>query len=91
MNELRVLFADGPDQDYRAQLADAEGRRLGVEAPFTPFLSEDDYEDLRWYLEEYMDLPDGGAVHPSSSTTPHLERLTKLVAGPTGRENLAQG
>jgi tetratricopeptide (TPR) repeat protein len=47
---------------YRAQLADARGRRLGVEVPFTPFLTEDDYEDLRWYLEDYMDLPDGGAV-----------------------------
>ena len=62
MNELRILFADAPDQGYRAQLADARDRRLGVEVPFTPFLTEDDYEDLRWYLEEYMDLPDGGAV-----------------------------
>lgn len=62
MNELRVLFDPAPDTGYRAQLADAGGRRLGVEVPFTPFLSEDDYEDLRWYLEEYMDLPDGGAV-----------------------------
>ena len=36
--------------------------KLGVEVPFTPFLTEDDYDNLRWYLEEYMDLPDGGAV-----------------------------
>ena len=62
MNELRVLFAEAAGQGYRAQLADARGRRLGVEAPFSPFLTEEDYEDLRWYLEEYMDLPDGGAV-----------------------------
>ena len=27
-----------------------------------PFLTDDDYENLRWYLEDYMDLPDGGAV-----------------------------
>ena len=26
------------------------------------FLTEDDYENLRWYLEEFMDLPDGGAA-----------------------------
>lgn len=62
MNELRVLFAEAAGQGYRAQLADARGRRLGVEVPFSPFLTEEDYEDLRWYLEEYMDLPDGGAV-----------------------------
>src|SRR5262245_51036243 len=62
MQDLRVLFAAAADTGYRAQLADARGRRLGVEVPFTPFLSEDDYEDLRWYLEDYLDLPDGGAV-----------------------------
>ena len=62
MNELRVLFAEAAGQGYRAQLADARGRRLGVEVPFSPFLTEEDYEDLRWYLEDYMDLPDGGAV-----------------------------
>ncbi len=62
MNDLRVLFAPAADTGYRAWLTDAGGRRRGVEVPFTPFLTEEDYEDLRWYLEEYMDLPDGGAV-----------------------------
>jgi tetratricopeptide (TPR) repeat protein len=68
MHDLRLLFAPAIPAEataatgYLAQLADARGRRLGVEVPFTPFLTEDDYEDLRWYLEDYMDLPDGGAV-----------------------------
>src|SRR6476620_9660775 len=62
MNELRVRFAFAADTGYRARLADSNGNELGLEVPFTPFLSEDDYEGLRWYLEEYMDLPDGGAV-----------------------------
>jgi hypothetical protein len=61
MQDLRVLFA-AAETGYRAQLADGRDRRLGVEVPFTPFLTEADYEDLRWYLEDYMDLPDGGAV-----------------------------
>lgn len=61
MSELRVLFATA-DPGYHAQLANAEGEPFGVEVPFTPFLTEDDYEDLRWYLEDYLDLPDGGAV-----------------------------
>jgi len=46
MKDLRVLFA-AADQGYRARLADAEGHSLGAEVPFTPFLGEDDYEDLR--------------------------------------------
>jgi tetratricopeptide (TPR) repeat protein len=61
MHDLRVLFA-AADTGYRVHLADAGGHELGVAVPFTPFLTEDDYEDLRWYLEDYMDLPDGGAV-----------------------------
>src|ERR1700710_2801699 len=62
MPDLRILFGPALDGGYRAHLADAEGTRLGVEVPFTPFLGDSDYEDLRWYLEEYMDLPDGGAI-----------------------------
>jgi hypothetical protein len=62
MNDLRVLFTPAGDGSYRAQPVDAEGHRPGVEVPFAPFLSDTDYEDLRWYLEEYMDLPDGGAI-----------------------------
>jgi len=68
MHDLRLLFAPAIPAEataatgYHVQLADAQGRRIGVEVPFTPFLTEDDYEDLRWYLEDYMDLPDGGAV-----------------------------
>src|SRR5436305_14559887 len=61
MKDLRILFT-AADPGYLAHLADAEGNRLGAEVPFTPFLEESDYDDLRWYLEEYMDLPDGAAV-----------------------------
>ncbi|MFL6203238.1 MAG: CHAT domain-containing protein, partial [Thermoanaerobaculia bacterium] len=70
MDDLRLLFEPAADAGYRAHLADARDRRLGVEVPFTPFLAEDDYEDLRWYLEDYMDLPDGGAV-------PRAERIER--------------
>ena len=44
------------------RLEDAPGHTVGIPATLTPFLSEADYENLRWYLEDYMDLPDGGAV-----------------------------
>src|SRR4051812_27750305 len=62
MKDLRVLFAPATDQGYVAHLEDADGHPLGVEVPFKPFLADGDYEDLRWYLEEYLELPDGGAV-----------------------------
>src|SRR4051812_46506226 len=74
MKDLRVLFTPATDQGYRVHLEDANGTPLGVEVPFTPFLSEDDYEDLRWYLEEYMDLPDGGAVVRAQRIEGNLKR-----------------
>lgn len=74
MNELRLLFDPSADGSYVAHLADIEGKRLGVPAPLTPFLSEEDYEDLRWYLEEYMDLPDGGAVVRAGAVERKLDR-----------------
>ena len=66
LHEIRVLFrqpANGSAEDlFRVGFTDGAGTELGVAGDFTPFLTDDDYENLRWYLEEYMDLPDGGAV-----------------------------
>jgi hypothetical protein len=78
MQDLRILFAAAEDTGYRAELADAEGRRLGAEVPFSPFLTEEDYEDLRWYLEEYMELPDGGAVIRAQRIEGEIEALAQL-------------
>jgi len=100
MNELRVLFTATAGTGYRARLADAAGTELGVAVPFTPFLTEDDYEDLRWYLEDYMDLPDGGAVTRAERIERSLETWGRklyealftaaenraLLAGPEPRE-----
>ncbi|HEV8581626.1 MAG TPA: TIR domain-containing protein [Thermoanaerobaculia bacterium] len=74
MNDLRVRFVVAEDKTYRAWLADTDGTRLGVEVPFTPFLDADDYEDLRWYLEDFMDLPDGGAVVRAQRIEQNLTR-----------------
>lgn len=64
--EIRVRFSSYDDNHggsrFRVQLTDAAGSACGVAADFSPFLTDDDYENLRWYLEEYLDLPDGGAV-----------------------------
>jgi tetratricopeptide (TPR) repeat protein len=63
--EIRVRFesCDGTDSDGRFRVTcTVAGNECGVAVEFAPFLSDADYENLRWYLEEYMDLPDGGAV-----------------------------
>lgn len=62
MQELRLLFTQLEGDTYRVSLTDGLGDPVGVEGVFTPFVSDEDYADLRWYLEEYMELPDGGAV-----------------------------
>jgi hypothetical protein len=62
MQELRLVFSRPAPGPFTVTLENAPGQSVGVAAPFTPYLDEDDYEDLRWYLEDYMDLPDGGAV-----------------------------
>jgi hypothetical protein len=61
MVELRLSF-DVANGDYTVRLDPNWSGNASQPLPFTPFLDEDDFEDLRWYLEEFMDLPDGGAV-----------------------------
>lgn len=95
MQDLRVLFDPALEGGYRAHLADAEGHRLGVEVPFTPFLDDGDYEDLRWYLEDYMDLPDGGAIVRAERIERNLglwgRRLhDDLFTAPENRDLLSQ-
>jgi tetratricopeptide (TPR) repeat protein len=60
MNELRLLFDKTADQ-FTFRLTPSQGN-ASAPLPFTPFLHEEDFEDLRWYLEDYMDLPAGGSV-----------------------------
>ncbi len=54
-HELRVLFKTAGEAHLELDAA-----RTTV--PFDFALEETDYDDLRWYLEEYLDLPDGGSV-----------------------------
>src|SRR5262245_56212970 len=81
MKDLRVLFAPAADQGYVVHLEDADGTRLGVEVPFKPFLADDDYEDLRWYLEEFMELPDGGAVIRAQRIEKNLDDWGRKLYG----------
>src|SRR5262249_46344346 len=62
MQELRLVFSHNAPGPFTVSFEDAPGHAVGVAVRFTPFLDDHDYEDLRWYLEDYLDLPDGGAV-----------------------------
>lgn len=62
MNELRLVFGRStPSGDYPVQVVRTSGN-ASRPVSFKPFLTVDDYDDLRWYLEEFMDLPDGGSL-----------------------------
>lgn len=73
MQELRLLFSPSDEGSFTVQLEDAPHHAVGVPSSLRPFLDEDDYESLRWYLEEYMDLPDGGAVVRAQGVERKLE------------------
>ena len=60
MQEIRVHFAPSDENSHRVSLTD--GNSNSVEVSFSPFRSDDDYDNMRWYLDEYMELCDGGAV-----------------------------
>src|SRR4051794_36725422 len=61
MSELRLLFDKPADGDYAVRIVPSSGN-ASESIPFKPFLNNNDFEDLRWYLEEFMDLPDGGSL-----------------------------
>lgn len=65
MAELRLVFqpADAA-MTVRVDFSSADGGGIsgGPPQPFAFQLSPDDYADIRWYLEAYLDLPMGGSV-----------------------------
>ncbi|MCB1128917.1 MAG: CHAT domain-containing protein, partial [Verrucomicrobiae bacterium] len=73
MNELRLLFNKTGNGDYTVHVVPAAGN-ASEPVPFQPFLTDKDHEDLRWYLEEFMDLPDGGSVVRAQRVEANLAR-----------------
>jgi tetratricopeptide (TPR) repeat protein len=87
VNELRLLFSRAGN-DLTCQIATSWGEHADAPQPFTPFLSGDDHEALRWYLEDYPDLPTGGAMVRAARVERSLvvwgERLFRDVFGTRG-------
>ncbi|HEX7679252.1 MAG TPA: CHAT domain-containing protein, partial [Thermoanaerobaculia bacterium] len=61
MSELRLLFDKSADGDFAVRIVPSSGN-ASEPVPFKPFLDDGDFDDLRWYLEDFMDLPDGGSL-----------------------------
>ena len=59
-NSMTFTLVGGASGTTTLTVALANLSRASMPIPFKPFLNDADYEDLRWYLEEFMDLPDGG-------------------------------
>jgi hypothetical protein len=81
MNELRLLFDKAPDGSYKVRLDNNWGGNAGEPLPFEIFLTEDDHEDLRWYLEDFMDLPDGGSEVRARRVEQSIEDWGKKLFG----------
>ena len=62
MHDIRIHFTPSAGNGQLVSLTDGNGQPIGIALPFTLALTDDDYAKLRWYLEDYMELPDGGAV-----------------------------
>lgn len=63
MAELRLIFNKAAaNGEYTVRLDNTWGGNASEPVPFTFSLTDDDDEDLRWYLEDFMDLPDGGSI-----------------------------
>jgi tetratricopeptide (TPR) repeat protein len=92
MHELRLLFAPIENGSFRVHLEDGPGQTVGVPATLDSFLKEDDFEDLRWYLEDYMDLPDGGAVVRAKRVEKQIQEWGRKLHDSvfTAPENAAQ-
>ena len=67
LQETRVHFDPSADGSFRIQLTEEAGAGQDVACDFKPFLTDEDYEDLRWYLEDYMNPSGGGAVVHANS------------------------
>src|SRR5215471_4289635 len=89
MAELRLVFQPAPDatMTVRVDFSSAESgmRGGGQPQPFTFQLHPEDYANIRWYLEEFMDLPIGGFVlranHIEQSLIQWGHDLYKAVIG----------
>src|SRR5262249_6249671 len=59
IHELRLHFERSRETLCRRVTSSWSGG-TSARRPFTPFLTADDEENLRWYLEDYMALPVAG-------------------------------
>ena len=60
--ELRLLFAGDGQEGFTVRAEPSWAPGLCPAAALGPLLDNDDYEELRWYLVDYLALPDGGST-----------------------------
>src|SRR5437763_937580 len=72
MSELRIVFQH--DQLAASCMVQVVSGDTSTEPiPFAFSLATRDYENLRWYLEDFLDLPDGGSVVRAQSVEAKLK------------------
>jgi len=93
MNELRLVFHLDPQAGTSLKALPVWPDAIVPQSlPFNFSLDDDDFEDLRWYLEDFMDLPDGGAVVRAESIEARLRdwgrRLHDAIFASTENQKL---
>jgi tetratricopeptide (TPR) repeat protein len=74
MAEIRVVFDRKADDVFSVHVMITEQTgTIGSLGPFRFVLSDADHADLRWYLEEFLDLPDGGSLTRARRIEQQLE------------------
>jgi tetratricopeptide (TPR) repeat protein len=88
-NEIRIVF-QRMGEALTCRLATSWSGDAGEPRPFAPFLGEADYEDLRWYLEDYLELPLGGvrAERVETLLVPWGRRLFDALFAPSAHRDL---
>ncbi len=80
MAELRILFDMPADGGLHVRLVPAGADpRTQVAQPFAFDLTDDERGDLRWYLEEFLDLPDYGSRVRAEGVERRLERWGRAL------------
>jgi tetratricopeptide (TPR) repeat protein/tRNA A-37 threonylcarbamoyl transferase component Bud32 len=83
---LELTFAEVSGRPWRGRVTPRFRGRVGRAFPIAEGLTPQQRQELRWYVEEYLDLPEGGnavrARQVEESLTEHGQTLRRAVDNP---------
>jgi hypothetical protein len=79
MSQLRITQSDGANDSYRVELEYEEDRtpRQTATATFEFGISDEDQDDLRWYLEDFLQFPQDPAPEKAARVEKRMAKIGK--------------